>query len=195
MSVPHLVSDPVPKPKPLDPFDPEVIARSNRAILVGLQRQGETAAEAQSLLNELHELVENLGVEIRGSLIARIREESPRHLVGSGKMEEISKLAHDKECGLVIFDDELTPAQTRNLEKIFGRRVMDRTALILEIFSQRARTREGKMQIELAQLEYLRPRLTKFWGHLSRQRGISYTGLIACSLEYSACLDHPYGLN
>jgi GTP-binding protein HflX len=75
------------------------------------------------------------------------------------------------EVDTVIFDDELTPAQTRNLEKIFGCKIMDRTALILEIFAQRARTREGKLQIEHAQLKYLLPRLTRFWSHLSRQRG------------------------
>ena len=95
-----------PDEQPFDPYDPEILARANRAILIGLQRQGETAEEAQCLLDELHELVGNLGVEIRGSLIAKLREESPRHLVGSGKMEEIATLAHAKECGLVIFDDE-----------------------------------------------------------------------------------------
>ena len=166
------MSDSVPKPKPLDPFDPKVIARSNRAILVGLQRQGETAAEAQSLLNELHELVENLGVEIRGSLIARIREESPRHLVGSGKMEEISKLAHDKECGLVIFDDELTPAQQRNWEKdSLGLHAIDRQEVILDIFVSRAKTKEAVLQVELAKLQQQLPRLKRLWSHLDRQRG------------------------
>jgi GTP-binding protein HflX len=166
------VSDPAPKPKPLDPFDPEVIARANRAILVGLQRQGETTEEAQLLLNELHELVENLGVEIRGSLIARIREESPRHLVGSGKMEEISKLAHDKECGLVIFDDELTPAQQRNWEKdSLGLHAIDRQEVILDIFVTRAKTKEAVLQVELAKLQQQLPRLKRLWSHLDRQRG------------------------
>jgi GTP-binding protein HflX len=166
------VSDPAPKPKPLDPFDPEVIARANRAILVGLQRQGETNEEAQLLLNELHELVENLGVEIRGSLIARIREESPRHLVGSGKMEEISKLAHDKECGLVIFDDELTPAQQRNWEKdSLGLHAIDRQEVILDIFVTRAKTKEAVLQVELAKLQQQLPRLKRLWSHLDRQRG------------------------
>ncbi|MEY4403227.1 MAG: hypothetical protein RIR91_1262 [Verrucomicrobiota bacterium] len=166
------MSDPAPKPKPLDPFDPEVIARANRAILVGLQRQGETAEEAQLLLNELHELVENLGVEIRGSLIARIREESPRHLVGSGKMEEISKLAHDKECGLVIFDDELTPAQQRNWEKdSLGLHAIDRQEVILDIFVTRAKTKEAVLQVELAKLQQQLPRLKRLWSHLDRQRG------------------------
>ena len=166
------MSDPAPKPKPLDPFDPEVIARANRAILVGLQRQGETNEEAQLLLNELHELVENLGVEIRGSLIARIREESPRHLVGSGKMEEISKLAHDKECGLVIFDDELTPAQQRNWEKdSLGLHAIDRQEVILDIFVTRAKTKEAVLQVELAKLQQQLPRLKRLWSHLDRQRG------------------------
>ncbi|HXE42403.1 MAG TPA: GTPase HflX, partial [Candidatus Baltobacteraceae bacterium] len=84
---------------------------------------------------------------------------------------EFAQFCKRHDVDTVIFDDELSPAQTRNLEKIFGCRVQDRTALILEIFSQRARTREGKLQIELAQLEYLLPRLTRYWSHLSRQRG------------------------
>lgn len=159
-------------PKPFDPYDPEVIARANRAILVGLQRQGETAEEAQYLLDELHELVGNVGVEIRGSLIAKIREESPRHLVGSGKMEEIAALARAKECGLIIFDDELTPAQQRNWEKDSnGLKAIDRQEVILDIFVSRAKTREAVLQVELAQLEQMLPRLKRLWSHLDRQRG------------------------
>lgn len=163
---------PSPDQKPFDPYDPEVIARANRAILVGLQRQGETAEEAQYLLDELHELVSNLGVEIRDSLIAKIREESPRHLVGSGKMEEIAALARSKDCGLVIFDDELTPAQQRNWEKDSnGLKAIDRQEIILDIFVSRAKTREAVLQVELAQLEQMLPRLKRLWSHLDRQRG------------------------
>lgn len=159
-------------PKPFDPYDPEVLARANRAILVGLQRQGETAEEAQYLLDELHELVGNLGVEIRGSLIAKIREESPRHLVGSGKMEEIAALARAKECGLVIFDDELTPAQQRNWEKdSLGLHAIDRQEVILDIFVSRAKTKEAVLQVELAKLQQQLPRLKRLWSHLDRQRG------------------------
>ena len=159
------------KEKPLDPFDPEVIARSNRAILVGLQRPDDTAEEAQMLLDELHELVGNVGVEIRGSIIAKLREENPRTLVGSGKLEEIAQLARDKECGLIIFDDELTPAQQRNWEKDAKLRAIDRQEIILDIFITRAKTREAVLQVELAALQQMLPRLKRLWSHLDRQRG------------------------
>ncbi len=159
------------KEKPLDPFDPEVIARSNRAILVGLQRPDDTEEEAQLLLDELHELVGNVGVEIRGSIIAKLREENPRTLVGSGKLEEIAQLARDKECGLIIFDDELTPAQQRNWEKDAKLRAIDRQEIILDIFITRAKTREAVLQVELAALQQMLPRLKRLWSHLDRQRG------------------------
>ena len=95
----------------------------------------------------------------------------PRPTLARARPEEFAALCKTSEVDTIIFDDELSPAQTRNLEKIFGCKIMDRTALILEIFGQRARTREGKLQIEHAQLKYLLPRLTRFWSHLSRQRG------------------------
>ncbi len=91
--------------------------------------------------------------------------------IGKGKADEFSKHCKSADVDTVIFDDELTPAQSRNLENLFQCKILDRTSLILDIFAQRARTREGKMQIELAQLQHLLPRLTRFWGHLSRQRG------------------------
>ena len=91
--------------------------------------------------------------------------------IGKGKASEWGDFCQRSEVDTVIFDDELSPAQSRNLEKIFECKILDRTSLILDIFAQRARTREGKMQIELAQLQHLLPRLTKFWGHLSRQKG------------------------
>jgi len=157
---------------PLNPYDPEYIARSNRAILVGLQRPEDTAEEAQALLNELHELVSNLGVEIRDSLIAKIREESPRYLLGSGKMEEIAELARSHECGLIIFDDALSPAQQRNWEKDSkGLRAIDRQEIILDIFVSRAKTKEAVLQVELAKLQQQLPRLKRLWSHLDRQRG------------------------
>src|SRR5271170_2109779 len=91
--------------------------------------------------------------------------------IGKGKAGEWGDFCKANRVDTVIFDDELSPAQSRNLEKIFECKILDRTALILDIFAQRARTREGKMQIELAQLQHLLPRLTKYWGHLSRQKG------------------------
>jgi GTP-binding protein HflX len=96
---------------------------------------------------------------------------SPATFIGKGKAEEFADFCRRQNVDTVIFDDDLSPAQCRNLEKIFECKIIDRTSLILDIFAQRARTREGKMQIELAQLQHLLPRLTKFWGHLSRQSG------------------------
>ena len=94
-----------------------------------------------------------------------------RTFIGKGKADEFAQHCHRADVDTVIFDDELSPAQSRNLEKLFNCKVLDRTSLILDIFAQRARTREGKLQIELAQLQHLLPRLTGFWGHLSRQKG------------------------
>jgi len=91
--------------------------------------------------------------------------------IGKGKADEFAKSCRRADIDTVIFDDELSPAQSRNLEKVFNCKILDRTSLILDIFAQRARTREGKLQIELAQLQHLLPRLTRFWGHLSRQQG------------------------
>ena len=91
--------------------------------------------------------------------------------IGSGKAAEFARFCAANDVDTVVFDDELSPAQSRNLEKVFGCKVLDRTALILDIFAQRAQSREGKLQVELAQLQHLLPRLTRFWGHLSRQSG------------------------
>src|SRR5207244_12228846 len=93
------------------------------------------------------------------------------YYIGKGKAEAIKHSLQDKEVTSVIFDNELSPAQGRNLETLFSRKVLDRTQLILDIFAQRARSREGRLQIELAQLQYLLPRLTRMWTHLSRQSG------------------------
>ncbi len=130
-----------------------------------------SASDVRESLAELAELAATAGTEILGEGIQKLESPAPATFIGKGKAEEFAAHCKQNEVDTVIFDDELSPAQSRNLEKIFGCRVLDRTALILEIFSQRARTREGKLQIELAQLEYLLPRLTRFWSHLSRQRG------------------------
>src|SRR5437764_8424717 len=92
-------------------------------------------------------------------------------LIGTGKAEELALFCRESEVDTVAFDDEVSPAQSRNLERIFECKVLDRTSLILDIFAQRARTREGKLQVELAQLQHLLPRLTRYWSHLSRQTG------------------------
>ncbi len=122
-------------------------------------------------LDELAELAETAGGEVIGEGTQKVDSPHAATYIGKGKAEEFARNCSQQHVDTVIFDDELSPAQTRNLEKIFNAKILDRTALILDIFSQRARTREGKLQIELAQLQHLLPRLTRFWGHLSRQKG------------------------
>jgi GTP-binding protein HflX len=128
-------------------------------------------ADFRESLTELAELATTAGTQIAGEGVQRLAAPVAATFIGPGKAGEFAQYCKANDVDTVIFDDELTPAQTRNLEKIFDCKIMDRTALILEIFGQRARTREGKLQIEHAQLEYLLPRLTRYWSHLSRQRG------------------------
>jgi GTP-binding protein HflX len=148
--------------------------RPEKVFLVGVELKSRKPADAGDTgdsLAELGELAQTAGAVIAGDGIQKMESPTPATFIGKGKAEEFAQFCKRSGVDTVIFDDELSPAQSRNLEKIFGCRVQDRTWLILEIFSQRARTREGKLQIELAQLEYLLPRLTRFWSHLSRQRG------------------------
>lgn len=145
--------------------------RSERVFLIGVELKSRTAADIRESLAELAELATTAGAQIMGEAVQKLATPVAATYIGQGKAAELAEVCKAGEVDTVIFDDELTPAQTRNLEKIFGCKIMDRTALILEIFAQRARTREGKLQIEHAQLKYLLPRLTRFWSHLSRQRG------------------------
>jgi len=145
--------------------------RSERVFLVSVELKNRGRAELRESLDELAELAQTAGAEVAGDGIQKMESLNAATFIGKGKAEEFSKFCRSNGVDTVIFDDELSPAQTRNLEKIFGCKIMDRTALILEIFGQRARTREGKLQIEHAQLKYLLPRLTRYWSHLSRQRG------------------------
>ena len=145
--------------------------RSVRVFLIGVELKSRTAADVRESLDELAELAETAGTQIVGEGVQKMAVPVAATYIGPGKAEEFAKLCKESDVDTIIFDDELSPAQTRNLEKIFGCKIMDRTALILEIFGQRARTREGKLQIEHAQLKYLLPRLTRYWSHLSRQRG------------------------
>ena len=145
--------------------------RSVRVFLIGVELKSRTAADVRESLAELEELATTAGTQIIGEGVQKMAVPVAATYIGPGKAEEFAASCKANDVDTVIFDDELSPAQTRNLEKIFGCKIMDRTALILEIFGQRARTREGKLQIEHAQLKYLLPRLTRFWSHLSRQRG------------------------
>ena len=145
--------------------------RSERAFLIGVELKSRQAAEVSESLAELAELAQTAGAEIVGNGTQKMPTPIAATYIGKGKAEEFAAFCKDNEVDTVIFDDELSPAQSRNLEKMFECKILDRTALILDIFAQRARTREGKLQIELAQLQHLLPRLTRFWTHLSRQSG------------------------
>jgi len=138
------------------------------AVLVSLDLGG---PEFEAGAEELVRLVESAGVPRHAAVRARRDRPDPKFFVGSGKVQEIARAAEGLNAGWIIFNHDLTPAQERNLERELKRRVLDRTELILEIFAQRARTSEGKLQVELAQLEHLSTRLVRGWTHLERQRG------------------------
>lgn len=141
-----------------------------RAILVSVETP-ETDWPIQNSLDELAQLAETAGVQGVDRIVQKLDHPHPATFLGAGKVEELESLVKFHDCDAVIFDLELKPGQHRNLEKALGVQVLDRTALILIIFGQRARTREGRIQVELAQVEYDLPRLTRQWSHLSRQRG------------------------
>ncbi|MFP3947895.1 MAG: GTPase HflX [Longimicrobiales bacterium] len=142
-----------------------------RAVLVAAPPADMDLRVAEEHLKELGRLTYTAGGKVVGVVSQRIQSPSPRFYVGSGKADEIRRVVQDEDADLVIFDEELSPAQGKNLEDHIGVRVMDRPELILDIFATRARTREAKLQVELAQLEYLLPRLKRMWTHLSRTRG------------------------
>ena len=142
-----------------------------RALLVGAYLDTNTKTEAASLLAELEELVTTLGIPIIDRMLVHHREQHPKYLIGSGKAEEI--VARGKELGadVIVFDNELSPSQQRNWETLAGIAVIDRQEVILDIFGRRAQTREARLQVELAKMQYSLPRLTRAWGHLVRQGG------------------------
>jgi len=142
-----------------------------RALLIGLEKQGVSKWDLRDSLEELAELANSAGAEVVDTITQKLPKPTAPYYIGKGKAEEIKDSFHEREVTSVIFDDELSPAQGRNLENLLARKVLDRTQLILDIFAQRARSREGRLQIELAQLQYLLPRLTRMWHHLSRQTG------------------------
>src|SRR5438093_6591387 len=142
-----------------------------RALLIGLEKQGVSKWDLRDSLEELAELANSAGAEVVDTITQKLPKPTATYYIGKGKAEEIKDSFHEREVTSVIFDDELSPAQGRNLETLTSRKILDRTQLILDIFAQRARSREGRLQIELAQLQYLLPRLTGMWNHLSRQTG------------------------
>lgn len=142
-----------------------------KAILVGAEMPFNGGVSTEAALQELRGLAATAFYRPVASLIQKLSKINPQTLLGSGKVEELQQAVKFHSADVVIFDDNLSPAQNRNLENILKCRVIDRSWLILEIFSDHARTREAKTQVELARLKYALPRLTKMWGHLSRQRG------------------------
>jgi GTP-binding protein HflX len=143
-----------------------------RALLVGAEISGQSGGwNATDSLQELALLADTAGLEVVGSIYQRLAEPFPKFFIGPGKVQEVAALREQLGAGLIVFDDELSPSQTRNLEQEFQVGVLDRTALILDIFAQHARTHEGRLQVELAQYEYLLPRLRRQWTHLERQAG------------------------
>jgi GTP-binding protein HflX len=148
-----------------------VIQGPERAFLVGAELGRNGAWDVESSLEELSQLADTAGAKVIGKLIAKIAKPNPATFIGSGKTESLAQLCKDENVEVVIFDDDLNPVQLRNLQKVCGARIIDRTQLILDIFSRRARTKESQLQVELAQLQYLLPRLTRQWLHLSRQVG------------------------
>lgn len=142
-----------------------------KAVLVGVINRDQEDSEVQEYLNELSFLTETAGAIPVRTFKQKIEKENPGTLIGKGKLREIHNYVDENDIDLVIFDDELSPTQLRNIEREFKRRILDRTNLILDIFARRAKTSHAKTQVELAQYQYLLPRLTRMWTHLERQRG------------------------
>jgi len=142
-----------------------------RAILIGIISKGQEESEVDEFLDELSFLTETAGAETVKRFTQKIDIPNPRTFVGSGKIKELALFITENKIDIAIFDDELTPSQLRNVEEALGCRILDRTNLILDIFAHRARTSHARTQVELAQYQYLLPRLTGMWTHLERQRG------------------------
>ncbi|MDX1578761.1 MAG: GTPase HflX, partial [Gemmatimonadota bacterium] len=144
---------------------------TERALLVGAPPLDMPEREVNEHLAELGRLADTAGADVTGVLVQRLASPNPATYIGSGKVEQLRRRVREKDASLVVFDEDLSPAQGTALEQMLGMRVMDRTELILDIFALRARTAEAKLQVELAQLEYMRPRLKRMWSHLSRIGG------------------------
>ena len=158
-----------PTPQQRNTFSTDIVPE--KAILVSVCDSRTTMERTEECLNELAFLLETAGGVPVKKVIQKLDRPDSRTYIGSGKLEEVVEYKNALEADFVVFDDELSPGQLRNLEKAFGCRILDRTTLILDIFAKRARTSNAKTQVELAQLQYMLPRLTRMWTHLERQRG------------------------
>lgn len=144
---------------------------NEKAVLVGLITSTQNEAKANEYLDELAFLAETAGAEPVKNFLQRLEQPNPVTFVGAGKLEEIKQYIQENEIGMVIFDDDLSPKQLKNIERELQVKILDRTTLILDIFANRAQTASAKTQVELAQYQYLLPRLTRMWTHLERQKG------------------------
>ncbi|MEO0506328.1 MAG: GTPase HflX [Bacteroidota bacterium] len=142
-----------------------------KAVLIGVINKNQNEEKVKEYLDELEFLTYTAGGEVTKRFVQRVEIPNPKTYIGSGKMEEVERYVKSNDIGSVIFDDELSPAQQNNIEKLLRCKILDRTSLILDIFAQRAQTSYARTQVELAQYEYLLPRLTGLWTHLERQRG------------------------
>lgn len=153
--------------KPRDLVQPQ----AERAMLVGICLPGESLPQAQEHLDELDMLARTAGAQVVDRDLVAMRRIDSATFIGKGKVTEIAEIANDSQADLVVFDEDLAPAQTRNLEQRIGKRILERSGLILDIFAKRAHTKEAITQVELAQLRYMLPRLSGAWTHLERQKG------------------------
>ena len=156
---------------------------ATRALLVSAWWKPQTPEEGRSLLDELAELADTLGLAVADRVLVRVQAPQASYLVGTGKAQELVTQARALECDVIVFDNELTPGQQRKWEELSGLAVIDREEVILDIFNARARTKEARLQVELARMEYSLPRLARAWGHLSRQQGIGGKGEGESQLE------------
>ena len=153
----------------------DLTQKRERAVLAGLSASSMDAEERSTEISmeELAALVDTAGADTVAMVLQTRQSPDPRSFLGAGKLQEIKEIVTNNECDLVVIDNELSPSQARAIEEELGVRVVDRSGLILDIFAQRARTKEGRLQVQLAQYEYLLPRLTGMWTHLKRQAGTS----------------------
>src|SRR3989338_4756280 len=146
-------------------------AIEEKAVLVGVITQNQDEAQLKEYLDELSFLAETAGaIEVK-RFTQKLPHPDPKTFVGKGKLEEILRFTQENEVHVIIFDDELSPSQARNIERVLEIKVLDRSSLILDIFASRAQTSNARTQVELAQCQYLLPRLTRMWTHLERQKG------------------------
>ena len=145
--------------------------RKERVVLVGVSTKDQDPVATRQHLAELARLADSAGAEIAGEIVQNRQTLDPATVLGAGKVKALAELCDAEDIDKVVFDDDLSPSQAKRVEELTGRMVLDRSGLILDIFARQARTRESKLQVEIAQLEYLIPRLTKMWTHLERQGG------------------------